>query len=230
MSGPIVVLTGAGISAASGLSTFRDPDGIWARYDIGQVATPGAFAADPALVHAFYNARRRQLRSTAVRPNAAHLALAALEGRCGVTLVTQNVDDLHERAGSRDPIHMHGELLKARCLGSGRVIPWETDLDVSTTCPCCGRPGRLRPHVVWFGEMPLHLERIHRALRGCRLFLAIGTSGQVHPAAGFVSLARAAGARTVELNLERTILSDQFDETVPGPASEVVPGYLERLG
>jgi NAD-dependent deacetylase len=228
---PIVVLTGAGISAESGLRTFRGPDGLWAAHDIGRLATPEAFAADPALVHAFYNERRRKLLSGDVGPNPAHQALARLEEALPgqVTLVTQNIDDLHERAGSRAPIHMHGELLKARCVVTGLVEDCREDLDASSACRCCGRAGRLRPHVVWFGETPLEMEAIHAALSRCRVFLSIGTSGGVYPAAGFVSVARQAGARTVELNLETTEVSGRFDEQVLGPAGAIVPAYVERL-
>lgn len=227
----IVVLTGAGISKESGLDTFRDPDGIWSRVRIEDVATPEAFARDPAGVQAFYNARRRRLREAAIEPNAAHLALARLErARPGqLLLVTQNIDDLHERAGSRNLVHMHGELLKARCLDCAAVCACGGDLTAESLCVACGRAGRLRPHVVWFGEMPLEMERIHSALAGCALFLSIGTSGTVYPAAGFVGEARAAGARTVELNLEPSGGRSLFGEGHYGPASQVVPAFVERL-
>jgi len=227
-----VILTGAGISKESGLDTFRDANGIWARYDIEDVATPEAFQRNPALVQEFYNARRRRVLSSDVAPNAAHLALAELErrwdGEC--LLVTQNVDDLHERAGSVRVLHMHGELLKARCIQSARVLEWKSDITPEDLCPCCGTAGTLRPHVVWFGEIPLGLERISEALRRCDLFIAIGTSGQVHPAAGFVQEARARRrARTVELNLEPTGVSSLFDEQIHGPAGRIVPAYVARL-
>ncbi len=168
----IVVLTGAGISRESGLATFRDPDGIWATVRIEDVATPEAFARDPTRVHAFYNARRRQITDPAVQPNAAHRALARLsrEWPGGVTVVTQNVDDLHDRAGTTNLIHMHGELAKARCRLCGAVMPWREDLSVATPCPSCGRAGGMRPHVVWFGEMPLAMEAIGAALDRCGLF------------------------------------------------------------
>jgi NAD-dependent deacetylase len=228
----IVILTGAGISAASGLSTFRDPDGLWAQIDIEDVATPEAFDRHPARVHDFYNARRRQLRSSGIAPNAAHVALADLQRRWrgSFTLITQNIDDLHERAGSVGAIHMHGELLKSRCVRSGATFACPGDLSTAARCPCCGEAGTLRPHVVWFGEMPLGLDRIHAATRACDLFVAIGTSGEVYPAAGLIEVARGNGrARTVELNLERTRLTWMFDESVQGPAAAIVPAWASRL-
>jgi NAD-dependent deacetylase len=227
----IVVLTGAGISRESGLHTFRDADGIWARVRIEDVATPQAFARDPEGVHAFYNARRRRVQSDEVAPNAAHFALADLEARSpgAVTVVTQNIDDLHERAGSRNVIHMHGEILKARCGRCGDVTAWIGDLETTTRCPACALPGTLRPHVVWFGEMPLALDRIFAALEACDLFLSIGTSGAVYPAAGFVQAAGASGAHTVELNLEPSQGEAFFAERVYGPASRVVPEYVAKL-
>jgi NAD-dependent deacetylase len=226
----IIVLTGAGISRESGLPTFRDPDGIWSRVRIEDVATPEAFERDPARVHEFYNARRAQLRSPAITPNAAHLALAELERRLPgqVLVVTQNVDDLHERAGTRALLHMHGELSKARCLRCGEVVSLEGDLSVATPCPACGRAGGMRPHVVWFGEMPLHMEEIEAALDACRLFVSVGTSGNVYPAAGFVAQARGR-ARTVELNLEPSEGASLFDEAHHGPATQLVPTFVQRL-
>ncbi len=226
------MLTGAGISKESGLSTFRDPDGIWARYDAEDVATPEAFRRNPELVREFYNARRRQLLSPEVRPNAAHHALARLEREWPgeVLVVTQNVDNLHERAGSRNLIHMHGELCKVRCSESGAVYRWEREIAREERCECCGRTGTLRPHVVWFGEMPLEMPRIMEALGRSDLFLAVGTSGHVYPAAGFVAEARWRGrTRTVELNLEPTEVSYLFDERLEGPATVVVPAYVDRL-
>ncbi|RMD65307.1 MAG: NAD-dependent protein deacylase [Alphaproteobacteria bacterium] len=228
----IVILTGAGISKESGLETFRDPDGIWSRVRIEDVATPEAFARDPALVHDFYNARRRALLSPAVRPNAAHRALARLEAAWPgeVLVVTQNIDDLHERAGTRNLIHMHGEILKARCLACGAVSPWRTDMSLASVCPECDALGRLRVHVVWFGEMPLEMERIFAALETCGLFVSIGTSGNVYPAAGFVEEARRGGrAHTVELNLEPSQGHSLFAERHYGPASRVVPAFVERI-
>lgn len=226
----IVILTGAGISRESGLATFRDADGIWSSVRIEDVATPEAFARDPARVHGFYNARRAQLRDPAVRPNAAHRALAQLDARWPgeLLLVTQNVDDLHDRAGSTRLLHMHGELMKARCRRCQAVHPWTDDLSTATPCPACSRPGGMRPHVVWFGEMPLHMEEIGAALAACDIFVAIGTSGQVYPAAGFV--AEVAGrARTVELNLEPTEGTRLFGEAIHGPATEIVPRFVARL-
>ncbi|MBX6324002.1 MAG: NAD-dependent deacylase [Rhodospirillaceae bacterium] len=228
----ILVLTGAGISKESGLATFRDADGIWATVRLEEVATPEAFAADPARVHAFYNLRRRQLLAEGLAPNPAHHALARLERAWPgpVTVVTQNIDDLHGRAGSRNLVHMHGELLKARCGGCGLVVPWREDLSVDVRRPGCGPAGRLRPHVVWFGEVPLEMERIDALLDGCDLFVSIGTSGSVYPAAGFVRQVRSRGrARTVELNLERSRGAALFDEGRYGPAGEVVPRFVEDL-
>lgn len=231
-SAAIVILTGAGISRESGLHTFRDADGIWASVRIEDVATPDAFARDPRRVQAFYNARRRGLLDPAVQPNPAHAALAELERRWTgeVLVVTQNIDDLHERAGSRNLLHMHGELLKAfcaHCRTAAHAI--RDDLAVEDACPSCGRSGGLRPDVVWFGEMPYHMDRIYRALAGCDLFLSIGTSGNVYPAAGFVAEAAAAGAHTVELNLEPSAGATLFDASIHGPATEVVPAFIGNL-
>ena len=225
-----VVLTGAGISADSGLATFRDAGGIWSRHRIEDVATPDAFARDPARVHAFYDARRAQLADPAVQPNAAHAALAAFDAAwpAGFLLVTQNVDDLHDRAGSRRLLHMHGELSRIRCTACGDARPWRGGLSTATPCPACGSAGGLRPDVVWFGEMPLHMDRIAAALDACDLFVAIGTSAQVYPAAGFVAGVRGR-ARTVELNLEPTAATDLFDEAHHGRAVEVVPPFFAAL-
>ncbi|MFN3938459.1 MAG: NAD-dependent deacylase [Gemmobacter sp.] len=220
----IVVLTGAGISAESGLGTFRDAGGIWTRHDLREVATPEGFARNPALVHEFYNARRAHAR--AARPNEAHLALARLEAALGdrLTLVTQNVDDLHERAGSRAVIHMHGRLDRARCAACGHGWDAPAIMRADDPCPACGS-ARTRPDIVWFGEMPEHMDRIEAALAACDLFVAIGTSGTVWPAAGFVAEAARAGARTLELNLEPSEVSRDFDETRLGPASRLVPEW-----
>ncbi|KUJ83597.1 NAD-dependent protein deacylase [Microbulbifer flavimaris] len=227
----IVVLTGAGISAESGIRTFRGADGLWENHRLEDVATPEAFERDPELVQRFYNARRRQLLSGAVMPNAAHQALAELEAQFPgeFLLVTQNIDDLHERAGSQNLIHMHGELLKARCRITGDLFPVTDDLTTEMPCPCCNAPGNLRPHVVWFGEMPLQMERIYDALSACDLFISIGTSGNVYPAAGFVECANLAGAHTVELNLERSSVGDAFAEHWQGNASEIVTDYVRKL-
>ena len=225
----IVVLTGAGISAESGLATFRGPDGLWEGHRVEDVATPEAFRRDPALVQAFYDARRERLRS--VEPNAAHRALARLDaGWPGdLLIVTQNVDDLHERAGARRLLHMHGELKSAWCLACDARIPWERELGSGPACPACGEPGRLRPDIVWFGEMPYEMERIDRALLDADLFVSIGTSGAVYPAAGFVQTARYAGARTLELNLEPSLGSVYFDESRTGPAGVLVPEWVEEV-
>lgn len=228
----IVILTGAGISKESGLDTFRDADGIWSKVRIEDVATPEAFRRDPARVHGFYNARRRSLLDPRIRPNAAHLALAELERRWDgdFLLVTQNIDNLHERAGSTRLLHMHGEMLKSRCALCSQIVPWEQDLSVELSCQSCGSAGGLRPHVVWFGEMPFEMERIYAALARATLFVSIGTSGNVYPAAGFVREARAvAGARTVELNLEPSEGASLFEERRYGPATEIVPRFAEEL-
>ncbi|MFM2042237.1 MAG: hypothetical protein RLY86_813 [Pseudomonadota bacterium] len=226
----IVILTGAGISRESGLHTFRDADGIWASVRVEDVATPDAFARDPARVQAFYNARRRSLQDPAVQPNAAHAALARLERDWAgsVLLVTQNVDDLHDRAGST-PLHMHGELMKSRCGTCGDVRVHPGDITGGEACGACGGNGTLRPHIVWFGEMPLGMDRIYAALAECDLFLSIGTSGMVYPAAGFVAEARAAGAHTVELNLEESEGAHLFAEGHYGPATRIVPAFIDAL-
>jgi len=231
MSNRIVILTGAGISKESGLDTFRDTDGIWAKVRLEEVATPEAFNVDPVKVQAFYNARRRGLLDPKVVPNAAHKALALLERNWPgqLLVVTQNIDNLHERAGTRQLVHMHGELLKARCLDCEKVLEWPDDLNEYSICPGCWETGGLRPHVVWFGEMPLDIMRIHEAVSVCDLFVVIGTSGVVYPAAGFVQEARQAGAHTVELNLEPSDGHNLFAERVYGPATRVVPAFVEQL-
>ena len=224
----LFVLTGAGLSAESGVATFRDANGLWENHDIMDVATPEGFARDPALVHRFYDARRAQLAEVA--PNAAHLALARLqrevrEGNRGrVTIVTQNVDDLHERAGA-DVLHMHGELLRARCTAHAHVHRRRGAL-AGATCPDCG--SALRPDIVWFGEMPMHLERIDTALADADLFAAVGTSGEVYPAAGYADAARAAGIRTVEINLAPSA-PERFDEVRVGPATREVVRWVDEL-
>ena len=228
----IFVLTGAGVSAESGLGTFRDQDGLWSRFDPMKLATPEAFAHSPDEVHAFYNMRRQNLLSAA--PNAAHQALARLEAGLAESggslfLCTQNIDDLHERAGSQQVIHMHGELLKVRCTTCGGTMSWGEDLTVEVPCPSCHRSERLRPHVVWFGEMPLEMDAIYDALLGADLFVAIGTSGSVYPAAGFVSEARGHGIRTCEINLEPSENAQRFDQRRYGPASEAVPAWVDEI-
>lgn len=229
---PIVVLTGAGISKESGLDTFRDADGIWAKYDLEDLATPEGFARNPDLVRDFYNQRRAQLTSGEVEPNAAHEALARLERDWPgeVLIVTQNIDDLHERAGSESLIHMHGELLKVRCTETGRVFPWRRPVEAEDTCACCGLAGTLRPHVVWFGEMPFDMPRIYAALERAGLFVSVGTSGNVYPAAGFVAEVRNhRRAHTLELNLEPSEGASMFAEKRYGPATEQVPAFVDEL-
>lgn len=230
----IVILTGAGVSAESGLGTFRGKDGLWTRYSLDDVATPEGFARDPVLVHEFYN--RRRARLLGAEPNAAHQALARLEAGAGagaggdVRVVTQNIDNLHERAGSTAVIHMHGEMLRARCNLCHHVVRHDGDLSLEVECAGCGAAGGMRPHVVWFGEMPLHMMEIDSLLLACDLFISIGTSGQVYPAAGFVSQVRDLGrAHTVELNLEASDGHSLFAEKLYGPASEVVPAYVDAL-
>ena len=226
----VVVLTGAGISKESGLDTFRDADGLWAKVELEDVATPDAWRRDPAFVLEFHNGLRRGL--AAVAPNPAHLALARLEREWPgeLLVVTQNVDDLHERAGTRNLVHMHGELLKARCEACGAIAPCDADLSVRSACAACGLVGAMRPHVVWFYEAPLQMERIAEALERCDLFVSIGTSGNVYPAAGFVADVRARGrAHTLELNLEPSEGGAMFAERIHGPASRIVPHWAEAL-
>jgi NAD-dependent deacetylase len=224
----IVVLTGAGLSAESGLGTFRDKGGLWAEFDLEEVATPQGFARNPGRVHDFYNLRRRRLREA--WPNAAHDALARLEREHGgVLTVTQNIDPLHEAAGSCRLIHMHGELSRVLCASCLASYAWTDDLSTETVCAACGHAGGMRPDVVWFGEMPREMDRIYAALVACDLFVSIGTSGSVYPAAGFVAEARAAGAHTVELNLEPSEGASLFAEAHYGPATEIVPQFVDRL-
>ncbi|MBU3022837.1 Sir2 family NAD+-dependent deacetylase [Aestuariibacter sp. A3R04] len=227
----VVILTGAGISAESGLKTFRDSNGLWENHKIEDVATPEAFAGNPDLVYGFYNDRRAQLQLPNVKPNRAHEALASLESVFGnnVLLVTQNVDNLHERAGSKNIIHMHGKLLSSRCINSGRSHTWHSKFDASTPCPCCTPASAMRPDIVWFGEMPMYMDNIILALTKADIFLSIGTSGQVYPAAGFVQVAKDSGARTVELNLQPSDKCALFDESYLGRASMIVPQFIHSL-
>ncbi len=227
----VVVLTGAGISAESGIRTFRATDGLWEEHRVEDVATPEGFARDPELVQTFYNARRRQLQQAEIQPNAAHRALARLEEELGdhFVLITQNIDNLHERAGNKNIIHMHGELLKVRCAASGQVLEWKEYVTPEDRCHCCQLSAPLRPHIVWFGEMPLGMDDIYQALATADYFIAIGTSGHVYPAAGFVHEAKLQGAHTVELNLEPSQVGSEFEEKHYGLASKVVPEYVERL-
>ncbi|MDX1301789.1 Sir2 family NAD+-dependent deacetylase [Photobacterium sp.] len=227
----IVILTGAGISAESGIRTFRDQDGLWESHHIEDVATPEGYRRDPALVQNFYNQRRHQLESGTVSPNAAHFALAKLakEFNGKVTIVTQNIDNLHEVAGSQNVIHMHGELLKAQCSQTGQSVEWGGDLMLDDHCHCCQMPAPLRPNVVWFGEMPIGMGRIHEALLDADLFISIGTSGAVYPAAGFVHEAAMHGAHTIELNLEPSEVENEFAEKRYGPASKLVPEFIDEI-
>jgi NAD-dependent deacetylase len=224
----IVILTGAGVSAESGIDTFRDGGGLWEQHRVEDVATPAAFARDPELVLRFYDMRRAAIQTK--QPNAAHVALARLDAEWGggLLLVTQNVDDLHERAGARRVLHMHGEHLNAWCTACDERSPWREPLIERPPCPACGETA-LRPDVVWFGEMPYRMDEIYAALREADLFVSIGTSGAVYPAAGFVRQARDLGARTLELNLEPSQGSSWFDEARHGSATQVVPAWAEEV-
>ena len=224
-----MILTGAGISAESGLNTFRAADGLWEDHRVEDVATPEAFERNPALVHRFYDARRARLAE--VEPNAAHLALARLDAEWPgeLLIVTQNVDDLHERAGARRLLHMHGELTSGWCLACDDRFGWTDPMGEGAECPACNTVGQVRPDIVWFGEMPYDMERIDAALMACDLFVSIGTSGAVYPAAGFVQTARYRGARTVEINLEPSQGSIFFDERRYGLAGVEVPKWVEEV-
>ncbi len=224
----IVILTGAGISAESGIATFRGPGGLWEGHRVEDVCTPQALAADPALVHRFYDLRRAALAS--VRPNPAHDALARLDREWAgdLLIVTQNVDDLHERAGATRMLHMHGALKQALCAACGKRFDWADDLPPGTPCPACAAPA-LRPDIVFFGEIPYQMERIEAALAQADLFVSIGTSGAVYPAAGFVRMAKAYGAATLELNLDPSEGSGWFDESRFGPAGTLVPAWVEDM-
>ncbi|MDR1529197.1 MAG: NAD-dependent protein deacylase [Burkholderiales bacterium] len=222
----IVILTGAGISAESGIPTFRASDGLWEQHRIEDVATPEAFSRRPQLVQTFYNERRRKLLSVDIKPNPAHIALGALQRRFPetVTIVTQNIDNLHERGGAFNVLHMHGELLKVRCVRCATVIEWARDVEMGDHCAVCG--AGLRPHIVWFGEMPFYMDIITDALRQADLFVSIGTSGNIYPAAGFVAEAKTYGAATLEINLEPSGNRAFFDEGLYGRASEKVPEWV----
>ena len=254
----IVILTGAGVSAESGLATFRGPDGLWEGHRVEDVCTPEAFRRDPALVHAFYDARRAKLG--AVEPNAAHRALARLDAEWPgeLLLITQNVDDLHERAGSTRLLHMHGELTRGWCLACGERFAWEGPMSPASVCPepvegrsfphvggkdspstssgqsvnfcpVCETEGQVRPDIVWFGEMPYEMGRVDEALQRCDLFVSIGTSGAVYPAAGFIQTAKYCGAKTLEMNLEPSMGSYLFDESRTGRAGKLVPAWVEDV-
>ncbi|WP_372881985.1 Sir2 family NAD+-dependent deacetylase [Psychromonas sp.] len=225
----IVVLTGAGISAESGIQTFRDKGGLWENYRLEDVATPEGYQRDPQLVLDFYNQRRRDLKDK--KPNAAHFALVELEEKFAgeFLLVTQNIDDLHERAGSKNVIHMHGELLKSRCPNSNQIMPCDDDIHIDDLCHCCQYPSPLRPHIVWFGEMPLSLDIIYHHLSQADLFIAVGTSGTVYPAAGFVEEAKSAGAFSIELNLQVSEIVSHFDLVVQGKATKLLPDLVNTI-
>lgn len=229
----IAVLTGAGISKESGIDTFRDAGGLWTRVNLEEVATIEAWYRDKKKVLDFYNDTRHMFRAAGVAPNAAHEALARMERSYGgeVTVITQNIDPLHELAGSRRVIHMHGREGEARCMSCQKTFATDDDLTPASVCPNCGAVGELRPNIVWFGEMPHHLDEIYEVLERCGLFLAIGTSGEVYPAAGFVLHVRRyrPRARTVEINLEPTGNETMFHEHIYGPATEVVPPYVARV-
>lgn len=227
----IVILTGAGISAESGINTFRASDGLWENHRIEDVASPDGFVRDPELVHEFYNARRQQLLSDTVQENAAHQALALLEKKFSgnILLITQNIDDLHERAGSQKVLHMHGELLKKRCKITQEVSDCLESLNVDDSCECCFEEKNLRPHIVWFGEMPFFMDEIYEALIHCDLFVAIGTSGHVYPAAGFVEFAANSGADTLEINIEKSNIANQFNQGIYGKATQMVPLWVSSL-
>ncbi len=225
----IAILTGAGISAESGISTFRTKGGIWEKYNIEDVATLDAFLKNPKLVHEFYNLRRGQILN--VLPNKAHIALAKLEKEYPghVTIITQNIDDLHERGGSKNVIHMHGEIFKSRCHFCGNIVPCIKDLSIEEKCMKCKKIGLIRPHIVWFGEIPLEMDKIYEEIESCQMFVAIGTSSIVQPAASFVLFAKESGAKTVEINLEKTAMSDYFDRSIFGMASEKVPQAVDQI-
>ncbi len=224
----IVILTGAGISAESGIDTFRSAGGLWEQHRIEDVATPAGFARDPDLVLRFYDMRRAAIRQAA--PNAAHWALAALDAAWpgDFLIVTQNVDDLHERAGAKRLIHMHGEHLNAWCTSCDTRTRWRDNLADRPACPACGAAS-LRPDVVWFGEMPYQMDRIEAALSRCDLFVSIGTSGAVYPAAGYVQTARHYGAQTLEINLEPSQGSVMFDSSRMGKAGDLVPAWVAEM-
>jgi len=227
----IVVLTGAGISAESGIQTFRSQDGLWENHRIDDVATPEGYQRNPKLVQTFYNERRAQLQLPSISPNNAHIALGKLEqhSQANVTIVTQNIDNLHERGGSKNIIHMHGELLKARCSVSEQQIEQIGDLHEGDLCHCCKKPSQLRPDIVWFGEMPIGMNNIYQALEAADLFISIGTSSVVYPAAGFVHDATLYGAHTIEINLEPSAMESEFSEKRYGKASIEVPKLIDEI-
>lgn len=226
----IVILTGSGISKESGIATFRDAGGIWQQVSMDDVATPEGFARNPDMVNDFHNSLRRLLKQDDIRPNPAHIALARLEreSRIPVLVVTQNVDNMHERAGSRNVLHMHGDLLEVLCLSCRKVSEWHNDLGTKDACPHCGKAA-LRPNIVWFGEIPYYMDQIEEALAKCATFVSIGTSGSVYPAANFSVIARQNGARLVEINLEPSAVSQVFHETRHGLAGKEVPIWVDSM-
>jgi len=220
-------LTGAGVSAESGLGTFRDTDGLWSKYDLEDVATSQGYARNPKLVLDFYNARRENLLSA--KPNKAHTALARLAAKRDVTLITQNIDDLHERGGAADVIHMHGSLVESLCTSCSTVGAWRGDMTLNSRCDQCGDVSCIRPNVVWFGEMPYHMDRIEEVLPHAAQFVSIGTSGSVYPAAGYVAACKQFGIPTLELNLEPSDNAGLFDDGRYGPATEIVPAWVDEV-
>ncbi len=231
LAADIVILTGAGISAESGLQTFRGAGGLWCGHRVEDVATPEAFIRNPALVHQFYNERRQGLLSDDVAPNPAHIAIARLQQNWGgtITLITQNIDDLHERGGAQGVLHMHGEILKSFCTTCRKVSPQQNNSSVRDACPACNDIGTMRPDIVWFGEMPYHMDTIEEKLMAADLFISIGTSGNVYPAAGFVMMARNMGAKTLEINLEPSKNAYEFDHGMYDKASLAVPRFVDML-
>jgi len=227
----IVILTGAGVSAESGIRTLRASDGLWENHRVEDVATPEAYERAPDLVHTFYNMRRKQLLDKDIKPNAAHTAIAQLEqsDQFNILVVTQNIDNLHERAGTKNIIHMHGEVLKSFCTRTGKRVLTSGDVMPESICGCCQQANGLRPDIVWFGEMPYRMDEIYEAISRCDLFISVGTSGNVYPAAGFVQVANQSGAHTVELNLEPSAVESEFKEKLYGPATDVVVNYLDQL-
>jgi NAD-dependent deacetylase len=227
----IVILTGAGISAESGISTFRDNKGLWENHTVEEVATPEAFARNPELVYRFYNARRQQLLNDEVAPNPAHIALAKLQRKLqqDFVLITQNVDNLHERGGCKNVIHMHGELLSAKCINSNSAVSTVDDVSSCTKCACCDTPSPMRPDIVWFGETPYHMKAIQTHLQEADVFVSIGTSGNVYPAAGFVQEAQYVGAHCIELNLDPSEGQSNFTECHYGQASTLVPWFVDEI-
>lgn len=226
----ITILTGAGISAESGIKTFRDAGGLWEGHAVEEVASPEGFAKNPGIVYKFYNLRREHLENPAIQPNEAHRAIAKLQEspHFNVTLITQNVDNLHERGGSKDVWHMHGELMKMRCLFSQKIHDSFPTFDAKTLCPCCQRENSLRPHIVWFGEMPFYLDEAFGLLSNTDLFMSIGTSGLVYPAAQFVAMTPET-CRKIEFNLAGTPVSHHFDEKREGPATMTIPAFVNEL-